>query len=55
VNAGHPLRWAAEKGHFEVVKELLTNGKTDVNADHPLCWVVQMGDLEVMKELLKNG
>jgi hypothetical protein len=55
VNACHSLCGAAQGGHLEVVKELLTNDQVDVNAGHPLRWAARKGHLQMVKELLANG
>jgi ankyrin repeat protein len=54
VNKGYPLRGAAEEGHLDVVKELLTNDQVDVNKGYPLCGAAEEGHLEVVTELLTN-
>jgi len=59
-----PLGWtpiyvAADKGHVEVVRELLNRGaKMDIAYEFlssPLCAAAEKGHLEVVRELLNRG
>jgi FOG: Ankyrin repeat len=55
-----PLSWAAEYGHTEVVKTLLSDGRVDPdrqdnNGQTPLSWAARKGHTEVVKCLLGDG
>ena len=48
----YALRWAAEKGHYQVVKYLVENGSDTYYALQP---AVKNGHLEVVKLLIEKG
>ena len=59
-NGKTPLHDAAEKGHTNVVRELLENCNTKINATNsmgrtPLMVAVMKGHFPIVQALLKNG
>ena len=54
-----PLRWAATKGHKEVVEYLVEQGAnvnySDVHGDTPLLWAARLGYKEVVECLIQHG
>ena len=52
----YALRWAAEKGHFEIVKFLVENGANiHADGDSALCLAAEEGHFKIVKFLIKNG
>jgi ankyrin repeat protein len=48
-----PLRWAAEKGHDEMVRLLIAKG-ADMDA-YALCWAAEAGHTETVRLLIDEG